>query len=327
MKEILFKINHLYGISISSFEKVTKGFLSENYILKGDNAKFFLKKYRFDNPNRISEIHASKKYFSDGGVPVILPIPLLDGNTFFEYEVAYYALFPFVEGKQIERDELTEPAIISLGEMLGKIHLLGKDSKLIVDDYFKIENEEKTFKKIEDILTKIQEINQPSEFDKVALENVQMKKELILKNKVTFESLDLSCDHLIHGDYLDHNVFFNEHDNVKWVFDFEKTNYSPRTYELFRSMLYDLLSVDVTKTDLENAKKYLDAYSSVYPISKYEIKRGLQLYFVKATRGFWVESEHYLKNNFRVDHFLFDDYRRIKYLSENLEFLGDFLTQ
>ncbi len=327
MEEILVKINHLYGTNVSSSEKVTRGFLSDNYFLSDGTTRFFLKKYRFDNSNRIAEVHASKKYFADGGIPVILPISLLDGNTFFEHDGAYYALFPFVEGKHLERGNLTEASIISLGQMLGKIHLLGKESKLAIDDQFKIENEEKTFKKIEDILVKISEVSLLSDFDKVALENVQMKKGLLLKNTMTFESLGLNCDHLIHGDYLDHNVFFDEEDKVKWVFDLEKTNYSPRTYEIFRSMIYGLLSADVTKADLENARKYIDAYSSVYPISKDEIKRGLQLYFVKTIHGFWVESEHYLKGNTRVDHFLFDDHKRIKYLSENLDSLVEVLTK
>lgn len=327
MDQILLKINQLYGIDVSSSEKVSKGFLSDNYFLSGGVKKFFLKKYRFDNSDRIAEVHASKKYFANGGIPVILPISLLNGNTFFEYDAAYYALFPFVEGKHLERGNLTETSIISLGKMLGKIHLLGRESKLAISDRFKIENEEKTSKKIEDILIKIKGINIQSDFDKVALENIQMKKELLLKNTINFESLGLSCDHLIHGDYLDQNVFFDEGDNVKWVFDLEKTNYSPRTYEILRSMVYGLLSADVTKTDLENARKYIDAYSSVYPISKDEIKTGLQLYLIKAIHGFWVEGEHYLKGNTRVDHFLFDDHKRIKYLSENLDPLVDALTK
>ncbi|MEX0931883.1 MAG: phosphotransferase [Candidatus Paceibacterota bacterium] len=327
MEGIIKKINELYELEVSFSERVEKGFLSDNYFLSDGKTRFFLKKYRFDNPNRVAEVRASKKYFSDGGIPIILPIPLLGGKTFFEYENSYYALFPFVEGKHRERGELTETAIISLGRMLGKIHLLGKESKLLIEDRFKIKNKEETLNKIENILTKVSEINSPSDFDRVALENMRMKKNLLLENTMTFESLGLSCDHLIHGDYLEHNVFFDEDDSVKWVFDLEKTNYSPRTYELFRSMIYGLFSTDVTGVDLENARKYMDAYSGVYPISKDEIRRGLQLYFVKTIHSFWVESEHYLKGNTRVDHFLFDDHRRIKYLSKNLDELINVLTE
>jgi hypothetical protein len=34
--------------------------------------------------------------------------------------------------------------------------------------------------------------------------------------------------------------------------------------------------------------------------------------------GSWVQSEHYLKNNYRVDQFLFGKFKLIKYLSEHL---------
>ena len=327
MQDILANIRDLYGITVSSSEKVTKGFLSENHILSDGKSKFFLKKYRFDNANRIAEVHASKKYFADGGIPVILPMPLLDGKTFFEYKSSYYALFPFVEGKHLERGNLTEAAIISLGRMLGKIHLLGRESKLVVGHKFRIEDEEKTRKKIEEILAKVAEVTIPTDFDKAALENVLVKKELLLKNRMTFENLGLACDHLIHGDYLDHNVFFDEKGNVQWVFDFEKTNYSPRTFELFRSMVYSFLSADVTKPDLEGARKYLNAYSSVYPVSKDELRRGLRLYFVKIIHGFWVEDEHYVKGNSRVDQFIFNDCAKIRYISENLDSLIDVLVK
>lgn len=319
MHPLLNKINNLYGLTVASAEKVTIGFLSENHILSDSAKKYFLKKYRFDDPNRIAEIHSVKKYFSAGGIPVILPLPLLDGKTFFEHDGGYYTVFPFVDGRHIERSKLSEAAIVSLGKMLGRIHLLGKQAKLPISNEFKIDTDENTFKKIDEILGKIVEIKNPTEVDKVALDNVMMKKRLLLQNKVNLENSGLVSDHLIHGDYLDHNVFFDENDDVKWVFDFEKTSYSPRTYELFRSMMYCILSADAQKGDLENARKYVSAYSSVYPISKEEIKKGLELYFSKSIHSFWVETEHYLKGNTRVDHFLFDENKRLKYLSENLE--------
>ncbi|HEY4504615.1 MAG TPA: phosphotransferase [Candidatus Paceibacterota bacterium] len=326
MEKLLVEIDELYGKAVTNPQKVTGGFLSENYFLQEGSKKYFLKKYRFTNTKRIDEVHASKKYFSDGGIPVILPIPLLNGSTYFSYDGSYYALFPFVDGKQIDRGNMNHAEIISLGEMLGRIHLLGKVSKVVNEERFKIGNQEKTFKKIEDLLIEIQKKAHLSDFDKIALENIELKKQLLLTNKLSFEDLNLPCDHLIHGDYLDHNVFFDDHHKVFAVFDFEKTNYSPRTYELFRSMIYGMISDDFSEKSLSDAKIYLDAYTGIYPISKDEIKRGLQLFLLKSIHGFWVESEHYIKNNNRVDEFLFNDYKKIKYLSENLEEFTRFLT-
>ena len=142
---------------------------------------------------------------------------------------------------------------------------------------------------------------------------------------MSYEDLELNCDHLIHGDYLDHNVFFDKDHSVQSVFDFEKTNYSPRVYELFRSLLCSILSPEMTTVDLKNAKKYIDAYSSVYPLSEDEIKKGLQLFFTKGIHGTWVEGEYYLKNNPRVSCFLSDDYHRIKNFPNNFETLKKYL--
>lgn len=321
----LSKINQLYNININSSERVTKGFLSENYILFTNETRFFLKKYRFDVPEKIKEIHASKKYFSDGGIPVILPIVHSAGETVFENEGSYFALFPFVEARHIDIDFLTKDAIISFGKTLARIHLLGKEAKLPFSKSFKVESDEVVLQKIEDIFKKINEIKIPTSFDKIALKNLELKKTLLLQNQKFIDSSYFKKDHLIHGDYLLHNTFFDENDAVQWVFDFEKTDYKPRVYELFRSMFYSLFSENITQENLQYIKIYIDAYSSVYPIDEEEIKNGLQFYFNKIIRGFWVETEHYLNGNNRVDEFIFSDYARIKYISENMGSLVSFL--
>ncbi|MEI6627601.1 MAG: phosphotransferase, partial [bacterium] len=186
---------------------------------------------------------------------------------------------------------------------------------------------EKEFEKYEENFRKIEAAQPVSDFDKLALENINLKKKLILANSITYEDLNLPSDHLIHGDYLYHNTFYNTGNQVSYIFDFEKTDYSPRTYELFRSMMYSFLSQDIDQTSLNKAKLYFDSYLNIYPMNKNELERGLRLFYFKLIYGFWVESEHYLKNNNRTDHFLSFEIMRIKYLSQNLEQLGDIMLK
>lgn len=319
MDDLIVKINSLYNLQLHSAEKVTKGFLSENHILHSDNKKYFLKRYRFDSKDRIEEVHSVKKYFANGGIPVVLPIANVEGNTFFFSDGGYFALFPFVPDKQLNRGSLADTAIISLGETLGKIHLLGKDSNLPIKERFKAWNKEKSLEKIEMIYTELKKETNPTDFDKLALESIETKKRLIQDNSVVYEDLKLPSDHLIHGDYLDHNVFFGPDDKVSFVFDFEKTDYSPRMYELFRSLMYSFLSGDVTEQELEKAKLYLDSYIAVYPTTKDELGRGLKLFYLKSIHGVWVEGEHYLNKSSRVDEFLLNDFQRIKYLLKHFD--------
>lgn len=322
MDKLISEVNRLYNLQIHSSEKVAKGFLSENHILYGDDKKYFLKRYRFDKQKRIEEIHSVKRYFASGGIPVILPIINTEGNTFFLFDGGYFALFPFVSDIQIERGCLTDAAIISLGEMLGRMHLLGKVSTLTIEESFKSWNTEKALEKIEAVYNEIQKVTDPTEFDKLALKSVETKKKLIKNNQTKYKDLNLPSDHLIHGDYLDHNVFFDRDHKVSFVFDFEKADYSPRMYELFRSLMYTFLSDGVNEEELRKAKLYLKSYLSVYPTSINELVVGLKLFYLKSIHGLWVEVEHYLNKNDRVDQFLLNDFQRIEYLSENIDDFG-----
>ena len=320
--ETLFQtIKELYGLELHSSEKVTKGFLSENHVLFSADKKFFLKKYRFDKEGRIKEVHAAKHYFAQHGIPVILPLSTQENNTYFFFENGYFALFPFVEGKQFERGDFSEKSITSLGAMLANIHLAGKSAEVVNNDAFSVPALEKSLEKIEVILGVINSKEVLDQFDLDALRSIELKKQLLVKNSATDKDALLPNDHLIHGDYLDQNVFFNDQDEVSFVFDFEKTNYSPRTYELFRSMMYSFL--DLTNLELSSAqmKVYFDAYIRVYPMSDDEVMKGLKLFQLKAQHDFWVESEHYLKNSTRVDQFLNNAYYRVKYLDEEFDTL------
>lgn len=319
MDTLLELVNKLYNLNLRYHEKVTKGFLSENHILIQDNTKYFLKKYRFNSKEKIADIHSVKKYFAEGGIPVILPLVNIENNTFFSFNDEYFALFPFFNGHEFERGSLTERAIISMGEMLGKIHLLGRNAKLSIKDKFKPVNKEKTLEKIETIRAEINKKEILTDFDKLALDGIETKKKLIASNIITSEELNLESDHLLHGDYLDSNLFFDTNGRVSAVFDFEKAYYAPRVYELLRSLVYSHLSVDVTDKEIKNAKLYLSSYLKIYPMGRDELERGFTLYYLKVIHGIWVESEHYLKNNYRADVFLKQDVLRMKYLSTKLE--------
>ncbi|MDP2593893.1 MAG: phosphotransferase [bacterium] len=327
MDALLGRISELYGLTFSQVpERIAKGVLSENYSLVSNKGRFFLKKYRFESETRIKEIHSAKQYFADSGIPVILPIRISHDLTFFSFNESFYALFPFVVGKHLERGELTDHAIASMGEMLGRIHLAGRDSTIsIIEDSFSPWNRNAFNIKAAEILEKMPPTEERNDFDNLSYESIRLKKSIVEKNSIRYEDLGFKSDYLIHGDYLDHNVFFSEADEVDHVFDFEKTQYSPRTFELFRSLMYSLLSNSTSESDIQKAKVYLSAYRTLYPIENEELKRGLEMFYLKSIHNVWVEHEHYVKENFRPDLFLEPDLKRIQFLSNNLDRLAEAL--
>jgi homoserine kinase type II len=323
------KLTDLYNIIATNFEPVTKGTLSTNFVVHSNNSKYFLKGYKFENKEKISEIHSVKKFFLEGGIPVIMPIEGKHNSTYFELNNKFYALFPFVEGENYEHYGNPIPnkqAIRSLGEMCAKIHLRGKENTIRTLKQFNPWNTQKSLETFEKILSVISAIKNKSVLDEQAVESLRLKKKLLETNDIQFESLGFKNDHLIHGDYLDHNVFFNDNNEVIAVFDFEKADTSPREYELFRSMMLTFVHGLDPKTELENIKIYLDAYRSVYPLSEEQIRNGFELFYQKQIHGTWVESEHYLNNNTRVDMFLEIEYKRLKFMAEHKDMIIKTLT-
>src|SRR5581483_10689187 len=314
MELLLGRIVELYGIKLGSAEKITDGFLSDNYIVSNGDEK-----YLFKNVERIKEIHSVKRYFSDGGIPVIMPILNNSGESFFEYEGGFYALFPFIDERKLKEADITDEALVSSAEMLARLHLLGKESKLIVNDFHKPWDKQARLQDIEKMLHMISALPERVEFDIQAEKNLLLKKQIVESNEKPYEAFNLPNDHLIHGDYTIGNLFFDEHDHVSHVFDFEKTEYAPRYFELFRSMIYSVFLNKIGEKELTRSKIYLNAYQKLYPASKEELINAFTAYYLRSAHSVWVESEHYLKGNVRVDELLKTDALRLEYLSQNFE--------
>ncbi len=329
MENLFSVLQELYNVNISSSQRVTKGFLSENFFLSDGDRLYFLKKYRFDSRIRIEEIHEAKTYFSDRGIPVILPLTTKGSDTFFLHDGAYYALFPFVVGKEYERESLSEKATASLGEMLGHVHLAGRNAPLLIERHFthKVGRNTEMVGRADNLLSIILRKGELDDFDRLAVESIQAKKKYLLSGEGQNINPLLKNDHLIHGDYLNHNVFFDDTDNVSFVFDFEKVTMAPRVFELLRSMVYSFFNDVKVGEALTQARVYVDAYRKVYPLSNEELAQGLHLFRTQLLSSFWVEEEHYIKGNRRVDLFLASGQVHQTFFTDYFDEITRFLTK
>ena len=197
--------------------------------------------------------------------------------------------------------------------MLARIHLLGSKSTLLIKESYTPWNSKVTLGEIDHILQKISNIEHKTDFDICAEKVLLQKKQLIKSNQKTYGDFNLSHDHLIHGDYIVSNVFFDENAHVSFVFDWEKTEYSSRFFELFRSL------IQCTMFDPVRSRWYLDAYLDMYPARKKDLENGIDAYCLEQTHSLWIESEHYIKGNTRTDELLESSGFKINYFMHGLE--------
>jgi len=322
MKKLIEKIHQSYPeLEIEKFfGKVAGGYLSDNYAVGNNQKKYFLRQYRSQyDEARVQSMHRVKKFFDENGIPIIPPIETSQGKTFFEFESRFYALFPFIEEKTIEASDLSERSIKSIGKMLAKIHLLSKNGfPNLTEERASEFDKEKCLKIGEEIKAIVDDIKNPTNFDKMAQKQVNYKIDLIKKNQIKFSDLGLKFDHIIHGDFHSLNLFYDENGEVKYVYDLEKAVVSPRSFEIARAVDYICLG-EFGSENIKKAKIFIAAYRSVYPISSSEIRTGMLFWYLKNIHSFWIEEAHYLNNNFRTDVFYPIQDKKLKYYEKHFD--------
>jgi Ser/Thr protein kinase RdoA (MazF antagonist) len=320
-------INKLYGIRVAKSRVVREGFLSRNHVLFSKNDKYFLKQYRFSDKNKIAEIHRVKRLFAENGIPVILPLRNKKHFTYFRFEGNYYALFPFVGGKKLSSRQLSVKALRSAGAMLADMHVINKNKPPIrLENRFEPWNKKEFLVKAKKILIIVERKKSKSSFDRLAIKTLKGKIALAEKNTVRFEDLNLKNDHVTHGDYHENNMFFDDNDTIAWVFDFEKAKLAPRVVEVVRSAVLICFDGKFTPKNFKRAAEYLRAYSKIYPLKQVEVRDGMKAFSFKHLHSLWVETEHYLKHNRRVDKFIKTDLDEYDFVDRNSEKLISLFT-
>ncbi len=315
-------INGLYGIRIAKSRVVREGFLSRNHILFCKKDNYFLKQYRFSDKDKIAEIHRVKRLFAENGIPVILPLSNKKYSTYFRFDSKYYALFPFVRGRKLLSRQLSVKALKSAGAMLARIHVISKNKPPIrLKDRFEPWNKKEFLVRAKNIFAIVERKKSKSSFDRLAMKTLREKIALAEKNTVRFEDLNLKNNYITHGDYHENNMFFDDNDNVAWVFDLEKAKLAPRIVEVVRSMILICFDGKFTSKNLKRAAEYLRAYNKIYPLKQAEVRDGMKAFALKQIHSLWVETEHYLKHSNRIDRFIktdLDEYHFVDGDSEKL---------
>jgi Ser/Thr protein kinase RdoA (MazF antagonist) len=318
---LLRKINSLYNFStpVKLIRNVQKGCLTKNYIVGSGNRKYFLKQY-IDDLARVKNTHIAKKYFSQNGIPAILPIATKNKKTYFIYEKKIYAIFPFCQGRQFVRTRITRKALISAGKMLAKIHLLdqGENRIKVMERSFSWDKS-LAILKLEEIKKIILSKIEKTSFDKTALGFLELKLKLIKKNRKNVSDFKFEKNSIIHADYHESNMFFDENSDLKHIFDWEMVSFGPRIFDVVKALDFICFYGKYEEKNFRMAKFFLQTYHKLYPIDRQELEWGIRAAYLGRIHCSWILEEHYLKNNNRVNKFFRYQQKFNEYFSNRIE--------
>jgi Ser/Thr protein kinase RdoA (MazF antagonist) len=310
---------------LHSVTPVTAGFLSQNYVLHTGTGRYFLKQYRFAERRQVAAAHEAKFFFAAAGVPVILPLRAKDGDSYFALGERFYSLFPYVEGRHLPRGHFSARALDSMAETLAAIHRAGRHVHLPSTRISHAQKDGALFvATARQILEKIPQ-HERTAFDELAEGFIRLKLRLAAQHQEALAAIDLASDHLVHGDYQDANLFFDAHEQVSHVFDWEKTAVAPRGLELVRAIEFICFSNPndysalFSEENFARARRFLQAYHQIYPMTRAEFATVSHVRYLQKLCSLWVESDHYLAGARRVDLFLEAEYNAVKYYAHHLD--------
>lgn len=277
------------------------GTIHQTLLLKTTAKSYALRAYRYASAERgrIENEHALIAYAQAHGLPALVPLPLPDGETMLEREGHFYALFPFAPGHQTLRGHLALGEIQAMGNFLGQLHQALRDypHERVSQRQFTLDLAT-TLATIDTIEKAIRSLPVRNAEDEEALASLTERREwLKTASPVNFAELLALEQQVIHGDYQETNLFF-ENNQVSAVIDWDKACVAPRAWEVLRTLHY---ACQLEKTA---CRAFLDAYRRVLPLSSTNLEITAEAYGWMQAHNLWLYKAIYLEDNQRVRAFI-----------------------
>lgn len=290
--------------AVRSILPATGGLLCTNSVIEAERGKYFLKQYRWQSDAWIHGIKASEKHFSDNGIPVVLPVPDVDGRPVFWFEGNWYSLFPYIDGLIVTGAQLRDVHVVSIAKMLAKMHWVGghfPKSSLSAMPVLPLWNRDRFLLEYAQVRRSLERITQPDEVDRLVERTLQRKKEIVLANTRTPDQFPFSSVMLLQGDFQSTNFFFDEAGNISRTFDYESTCIGPRAFEVVRSLLISCFEPDFKAENFRLGRLFLDTYRQDHPLDFDEFRLGVEAYLLDMIHKLWIEIRRYLTGTDRFD--------------------------
>lgn len=203
-RKILEMINTIYGIDAQDVQNIQEGNANCWKILTSQEPIFF-KKFRGDivqDESRIKEIIDVQQLFARNGVPVLLPLQTLEGKSYSSEQGGFYIAYPYARGEQKKKEKLDQTNIESAAHNLARMHLVGRNSHINLSYVFKGWKSKEEFQgKATKLEQFIKSKSKLEDVDEYALQQIDLKRQVINSLNNVYANLGLESDHITHGDY------------------------------------------------------------------------------------------------------------------------------
>jgi Ser/Thr protein kinase RdoA (MazF antagonist) len=245
---------------------------------------------RTSTETRLFFDHGLREHLVKKAIPTVAAILTKTGDRWIRFSGRIYELYPFVEGRPFNPDNVNE--ITNAAKALAEFHIAASDyipsldTKESIAQYIMIGFSQEVSNRIDDPnlqlinMLKIRElVNSDDDRELINRCVSRIKQSMQSYDDAKYRQLS---KWIIHGDYTPANLLFFKED-VIGIFDFDWSLcgsrcrdvadglyfFATETREIVSSDIWSL--TDSANFDMDKCLTFLNAYQSIAPLSSYEI--------------------------------------------------------
>jgi Ser/Thr protein kinase RdoA (MazF antagonist) len=251
---------------------------------------------------RIQWEHKIIQHAGAVGIPTPLPIPTDTGAFCLDWNGDHYALFPWIAGEQIEREELSSAHARAMGQFLADMEQRltafplpdAPCQKMVA---LEEGSRDKAAAEVEKLLEVIHALPHHGAHGTLALSYLQGQQQWLRSPSRGFSSGHEYNLRLIHGDFQNSNLFFSA-GSVSAIIDWERARVAPAGWDMVRAchLMFEL--------DPILCRPFLEGYQSVASVDASELSSTAALYGEEQDRCTWLLRVIFLEGNERAKRFL-----------------------
>jgi homoserine kinase type II len=214
-------------------------------------------------------------------------------------ESGLWMVSPFAPGHQTDREDMSPEEDRGMGKCLAKLirvlstcpKQLGKRRRLQVDV-------QKTLEEIDRIETLIRSHPTQQDYEQFAVDRLRGRRSWIeCHANETTDGLEALAHQVIHGDYQEKNVFFDDLGEVVGLIDWDNAWTAPPEWEIIRTLNF------VMDFDPARGTNFIEGYRASGDLDLESLDRAAWAYGVSRTHDLWLFKEIYKRGNERARRF------------------------
>jgi Ser/Thr protein kinase RdoA (MazF antagonist) len=308
---------------IESVERLSTGYLNDNYRLTSSAGTYMLKHHRRARAGKVRHEHEVVRGLAIRGIPVVCPLHPAPGEAFLSSRRRPLVLFPWMDGEHRTGLQLTEAESAQLGAKLAELHgaLAAMLPRVQQTFYHPPARPESTREKAERLLCLLEQRDDNDGFDAFAYRYLR-DLATVLRDAAPQrpDALAVLPVGYLHGDFIPNNVLYRDRE-IACVLDWERVRVGARSLELVRATAFWFTDPDDGALDMPRARAFVEAYSERHPLHRGELEAMLARFWWEKLNDLWVFDRHYGCADDSADHIAVHTARWLSWWSERREHL------